>query len=99
MASVPVNELKQHIGKQVELRGWLYNRRGSGKLLFLQFRDGTGLVQVVVGKADVPEPVFETARRIGNESSIIITGLVKEDTRSSLGVEVQASDLHVIQEV
>ncbi|MBX3473583.1 MAG: asparagine--tRNA ligase [Planctomycetes bacterium] len=99
MGSVPVNELKQHIGKQVQLKGWLYNRRGSGKLLFLQFRDGTGIVQCVLGKADVPEPVFETAKRIGNESSIVITGTVKEDTRSTLGVEVLASDLAVIQEV
>jgi len=99
MASVLVIELKQHIGAQVELKGWLYNRRGSGKLLFLQFRDGTGVVQCVLGKADVPEPVFETAKRIGNESSVIIKGTVKADTRSSLGVEIQASDLQVIQEV
>lgn len=99
MGSVLVKELKQHIGQQVELKGWLYNRRGSGKLLFLQFRDGTGVVQCVVSKADVPEAVFETAKRIGNESSIVITGTVKADTRSTIGVEVQANGLTVIHEV
>ncbi len=97
--SVTVRTLKQHLDTEVELKGWLYNRRGSGKLLFLQFRDGTGIVQVVMGKADVPEAVFETAKRIGNESSIIIKGRVKKDDRSPIGVEIQGSDLQVIQEV
>ncbi|MCC6466245.1 MAG: asparagine--tRNA ligase [Planctomycetes bacterium] len=99
MGSVQVSDLKKHLGETVELRGWQYNRRGSGKLLFLQFRDGSGTVQVVVSKKDVPEDVFETAKRIGNESSLIITGLVTEDTRSALGVEVQLKTLRVLQEV
>jgi asparaginyl-tRNA synthetase len=94
-----VRTLKNHIGQSVELKGWLYNRRGSGKLLFLQFRDGSGVVQVVMGKKDVPEDVFETARRIGIESSIIVRGTVSADERSPIGVEIHGSDLQLIQEV
>ncbi|MCB9934929.1 MAG: asparagine--tRNA ligase [Planctomycetes bacterium] len=99
MNSVTVNTLKQHVGQEVELKGWLYNRRGSGKLLFLQFRDGTGTVQVVLGKKDVPEEVFEAAKRIGIESSIVVRGKVSADDRSALGVELHGTDLRVIQEV
>lgn len=99
MNSVTVNTLKQHVEQDVELKGWLYNRRGSGKLLFLQFRDGTGVVQVVLSKKDVPEEVFETAKRIGIESSIVVRGKVSKDERSTLGVELHGTDLKVIQEV
>jgi len=99
MNSVTVNTLKQHVEQDVELKGWLYNRRGSGKLLFLQFRDGTGVVQVVLSKKDVPEEVFETAKRIGIESSIVVRGKVSNDERSTLGVELHGTDLKVIQEV
>jgi asparaginyl-tRNA synthetase len=97
--TITVRTLKEHVDQEVELKGWLYNRRGSGKLLFLQVRDGTGVVQVVMGKKDVPEEVFETARRIGNESSIIVRGRVSKDERSPIGVEIHGIDLLVIQEV
>jgi len=99
MTSVTVSELKQHVDQEVELRGWLYNRRGSGKLLFLQFRDGTGVVQVVVSKKEVPEEVFEAAKRIGIESSITVRGKVSKDDRSAIGVEIHGSDVQVMQEV
>ncbi|MCG3184744.1 MAG: Asparagine--tRNA ligase [Planctomycetes bacterium] len=99
MNSVTVNTLKQYVEQDVELKGWLYNRRGSGKLLFLQFRDGTGVVQVVLSKKDVPEEVFEAAKRIGIESSIVVRGKVSKDERSTLGVELHGTDLKVIQEV
>ncbi|MCZ7605054.1 MAG: asparagine--tRNA ligase [Planctomycetota bacterium] len=99
MNSVTVNTLKQYVEQEVELKGWLYNRRGSGKLLFLQFRDGTGTVQVVLSKKDVPEEVFEAAKRIGIESSIVVRGKVSKDERSALGVELHGTDLRVIQEV
>jgi asparaginyl-tRNA synthetase len=99
MTSVTVSQLKQHVDQEVELKGWLYNRRGSGKLLFLQFRDGTGVVQVVVSKKEVPEEVFEAAKRIGYESSIKVRGKVSKDDRSDLGVEIHGSDVQVMQEV
>ncbi len=91
-----INELKHHIGAEVVLKGWLYNVRSSGKLVFLQLRDGTGIVQCVVFKPN-DEQLFETAKSLGQESSIIVTGKVKEDTRSSIGVELDVTALEVIQ--
>jgi len=91
-----INELKNHIGEEVTLKGWLYNARSSGKLVFLQLRDGTGIVQCVVFKGN-SEEVFEKAKAPGQESSLIVTGSVKEDTRSSIGVEVDVKDIEVLQ--
>jgi asparaginyl-tRNA synthetase len=91
-----INELKNHIGAEVTLKGWLYNARSSGKLVFLQLRDGTGIVQCVVFKPN-DEQLFETANSLGQESSIIVKGKVKEDTRSSIGVELDVTGLEVVQ--
>ena len=91
-----INELKNHIGEEVTLKGWLYNSRSSGKLVFLQLRDGTGIVQCVVFKGN-NEEVFEQAKGLGQESSIIVTGNVKEDARSPIGVEVDVTGLEVLQ--
>jgi asparaginyl-tRNA synthetase len=98
MDTVTVRTLGRHVDTQVTLKGWLYNRRGSGKLLFLQFRDGTGIVQVVVNKKDVPEADFEAAKRLGIESSLTVHGKVVTDQRSALGFEIQATGIEVIQE-
>jgi asparaginyl-tRNA synthetase len=91
-----INELKNHIGEAVALKGWLYNSRSSGKLVFLQLRDGTGIVQCVVFKGN-SEEVFENAKSLGQESSIIVEGKVKEDTRSTIGVEIDVTALQVVQ--
>jgi len=91
-----INELKNHIGKEVTLKGWLYNSRSSGKLVFAQLRDGTGIVQCVVFKGN-DEEVFEKAKALGQESSLIVHGTVKEDTRSAIGVEVDVSGIEVLQ--
>lgn len=91
-----INELKNHIGAEVTLKGWLYNSRSSGKLAFLQLRDGTGIVQCVVFKPN-DEALFEAAKSLGQESSIIVTGKVKEDTRSSIGVELDVTNLEIVQ--
>ncbi|HXG84830.1 MAG TPA: asparagine--tRNA ligase [Pyrinomonadaceae bacterium] len=91
-----INELKNHIGEEVTLKGWLYNSRSSGKLAFLQLRDGTGIVQCVVFKPN-DEELFETAKSLGQESSIIVTGRVKEDTRSAIGVELDVTGLEIVQ--
>ena len=96
MNQIYINELKNHIGTEVTLKGWLYNIRSSGKLAFLQLRDGTGIVQCVVFKPN-DETLFETAKSLGQESSIIVNGKVKEDTRSSIGVELDVTGLEVIQ--
>src|SRR5438045_6127061 len=91
-----IDHLKDHIGQSVTLKGWLYNSRSSGKLVFLQLRDGTGIVQCVVFKPN-NEELFEKAKALGQESSIIVTGNVKEDARSPIGVELDVTGLEVIQ--
>src|SRR5215204_1777936 len=98
MSQTYINQLKDHIGEEVTLKGWLYNTRSSGKLVFLQFRDGTGIVQCVVFKGN-DEAVFENAKGLGQESSIVVTGTVKADERSPIGVEVDVKGLEVIQNV
>ncbi len=93
---VYIEDLKNHIGEEVEIRGWLYNRRSSGKIKFLIIRDGTGFVQAVVVKSEVPEEVFELDPPY--ESSVIVRGIVREDRRAPGGVELTVKDLKVVQE-
>ena len=84
-------------GTSVTLHGWLYNKRSSGKLHFLQLRDGTGVIQCVVSKKEVPEAAFNAAAAAHQESSISVTGTVAADARSPLGFELQVTDLAVLQ--
>ena len=101
-ASAPVatiETLAQHEGQTVTIRGWLYNHRESGKLLFPIFRDGTGTVQGVVPKAAVPPEVFETIKGLTLESSVIVTGKVRADKRAHGGFELDVQDLKVVQKV
>jgi asparaginyl-tRNA synthetase len=91
--------LKQHVGQPVTLRGWLYNLRSSGKLLFPTFRDGTGTVQGIVPRAAVPEQVFDTLKNLTLESSLIVTGTVREDQRAPSGVELDVQDVTVTQRI
>jgi asparaginyl-tRNA synthetase len=93
---VYVEDLKHHVGQEVTLKGWLYNMAGKGKLYFLQVRDGSGIVQAVLSKADVPEDVFAKASQLKQETSIIVTGSVREDKRSALGVELGVKDLQIV---
>jgi asparaginyl-tRNA synthetase len=93
---VYVEDLKHHVGREVTLKGWLYNMAGKGKLYFLQVRDGTGIVQAVLSKADVPEEVFAKAGALKQETSVIVTGAVREDKRSPLGVELGVKDLQIV---
>jgi asparaginyl-tRNA synthetase len=93
-----INNLKDRIGEEVTLKGWLYNARSSGKLVFLQLRDGSGIVQCVVFKGN-DEAVFEKAKSLGQESSIVVHGSVKADERSPIGVEIDVKDLDVVQNV
>jgi asparaginyl-tRNA synthetase len=82
----------------VEIRGWLYSKRSSGKLHFLQVRDGSGIIQAVVFKGDVSPELFERADHLGQESSIIVRGNVRADQRSPLGFELALTDLSVVAE-
>jgi asparaginyl-tRNA synthetase len=94
--AVRVSDLRAHEGRRVRLAGWLYNARSSGKLHFLELRDGSGTVQCVVFAGDVPKPVFEAAGALGQESSLELVGTVRADRRSPIGVEVGVEDLRVI---
>jgi asparaginyl-tRNA synthetase len=93
-----VEDVHRHVDGEVTLRGWLYGRRSSGKLHFLQVRDGTGTIQCVVFVKDVAPEVFERAGRVGQESSVEVTGTVRADARSPLGFELAVKDLRILQE-
>jgi asparaginyl-tRNA synthetase len=94
-----IASLAQHEGQTVTLRGWLYNIRSSGKLLFPTFRDGTGTIQGIVPKAAVPEQVFETLKGLQLESSLTVTGKVRADSRAPSGYELDVEDIHVLSAV
>jgi len=88
---VYISELKDYVGQEVTLKGWLYNSRSSGKLLFLVVRDGTGLCQAVVEAGKVSDSLFEQLRHAGQESSLTLTGEIRADERSIGGVEMAAT--------
>ena len=90
--------LRAHVGRDVEIRGWLLRRRSSGKIHFLLLRDGTGIVQAVMSRQDVPDETFDVAGRLSQESSLIVIGRVREDPRSPGGVELAVASLQVVQE-
>jgi asparaginyl-tRNA synthetase len=93
-----VEDVHRHVDGEVTLRGWLYGRRSSGKLHFLQVRDGTGTIPCVVFVKDVPPEVFERAGHVPQESSLEVTGIVRADARSPLGFELGVKDVRVLQE-
>nr|MBA3269718.1 asparagine--tRNA ligase [Acidobacteriota bacterium] len=90
MTHVYIDRIGEFVGQTVTIKGWLHNRRSSGKIHFLVVRDGTGFLQVVMGKNDVPEETFKAADHLSQESSIIVTGTVREDQRAKGGYELTA---------
>lgn len=94
---VRLSEISAHVGKEVVLRGWVFNTRSSGSIVFLQFRDGTGVIQAVVSKFEVAPEVFEAAQKLTIESSVELTGLVKAEPRSPSGFELQIKHLKAFQ--
>lgn len=91
-----VEQLPEHVGEKVTLKGWLYNARSSGNLYFLELRDGTGLVQCVVSKAGVDEQSWADTQNLGQEAAFEVSGNVVEDERQYGGVEVQVDQLRQI---
>ena len=94
---VYISDISRHDGEEVLLRGWLYGKRSSGKLHFLQIRDGTGVIQCVVSKKDVPEESFAAADRVPQEASVEVRGKVARDPRSPLGYELHVTDFRILQ--
>ncbi len=98
----PISTIAQigtHEGQSVIIRGWLYNLRESGKLLFPQFRDGSGVIQGVVPKNAVPPEVFDAIKGLTQESSVIVEGKVRADKRAPGGYELDVSNVQVVQRV
>src|SRR5688572_10363968 len=93
-----IEKIGEHEGQSVTIKGWLHNRRSSGKIHFLVVRDGTGFLQVVMGKRDVDEATFTKADHLSQESAIIVTGTVKAEPRAMGGYELIASGLDVVNE-
>src|SRR5438270_12393948 len=94
-----IADVGQHDGRAVTIRGWLYNKRESGKLIFPIFRDGTGVIQGVVPKNQVTPEVFESLKGLTDESSVIVTGNMRADKRATGGYEMDVSDVNVLQRV
>ena len=92
-----IEEAAEHVGEEVLLRGWLYNLRSSGKIQFLLVRDGTGVMQAVVVKGEVPDEAFELAKRLTQESSIKVRGVIRQDPRAPGGYELSVTGLELVQ--
>src|ERR1700689_5005193 len=100
--STPISTISgigKHEGQSVTIRGWLYNLRESGKLLFPQFRDGSGIIQGVVPKNAVPPEVFDAIKGLTQESSVIVEGKVRADKRAPGGFELDVANIQVVQRV
>lgn len=95
-----VDEISKHEGEEVRIQGWVYNRTDKGKLCFLLVRDGSGFIQCVAFKADLPERLFDQIMRLPQESSVVVTGVVRKDDRAPGipgGFEIGIRDLQVVQ--
>ncbi|WP_142826429.1 asparagine--tRNA ligase [Planococcus soli] len=98
MKKITIAEMAKYNGQTVKLGAWIANKRSSGKIAFLQLRDGSGFVQGVVVKAEVGDEIFAAAKALTQETSLYVTGEVKEDERSAFGYELAVTGIEVIQE-
>ncbi|MGI6703253.1 MAG: asparagine--tRNA ligase [Clostridia bacterium] len=96
MTDTTIRNLKYHQDSEVTLKGWLHNKRSSGKIAFLQLRDGTGFVQGVAVKNELPEEVFRLCKDITQETSVIVKGIVRRDERAPSGFEISVTDLKAV---
>jgi len=90
-----IHDISTHVGQQVTLRGWLHNRRSSGKIHFLIVRDGTGFIQAVMSKAAVGDEAFSRADHLAQETSLSVTGTVRADARAKGGFEIDVAGVEV----
>jgi asparaginyl-tRNA synthetase len=93
---ITISEASKYVGQEVTIGAWIANKRSSGKIAFLQLRDGSGFMQGVVVKAEVSEEVFQLAKSVTQESSLYVTGVVREDERSPFGYELTVTNLELI---
>ena len=97
LTQVYIRDVPSHVGREVSIKGWLYNKTHKGRLWFLLVRDGTGVIQSVLFKGNVAREVFEAAEALTQESSLQITGTVRRDKRAPGGYELDASGMEVVQ--
>ncbi|AUI80215.1 MULTISPECIES: asparagine--tRNA ligase [Lactiplantibacillus] len=98
MQQISIIDAKDHVDEKVKIGAWLTNKRSSGKIAFLQLRDGSAFFQGVVVKSQVSEAVFELAKEVKQEASMWITGVIHEDSRSKFGYEIEVEDIEVVGE-
>lgn len=97
MKWVYIEDLKGYQGQKVEIRGWLYNKRSSGKIRFLLVRDGTGILQATIYSSEKDHPLFAKFDALSQESSLKIRGKIKEDKRAPGGFEMEIDDIDIVQ--
>lgn len=94
---ITISEVGKHVGETVTIGAWLYNKRSSGKIQFLQLRDGTGFIQGVLVKKEIDEESWEAAKKATQETSLYVTGIVREDERAPSGYELTITHMELIQ--
>src|SRR5258708_22860267 len=99
MSHITIAEAGRHVGETVEIAGWLYNLRRSGKICFPQVRDGTGILQCVAVKSALPEQLFDTLKDLTQESSLIVRGKIRAEARAPGGFELDVESAEVVQRV
>ena len=99
MNRITIADASRHAGEIVSIAGWLYNLRKSGKIVFPQLRDGSGVMQCVGVKSELPEDIFETLKHLTQESSLILTGKIREEPRAPGGYEMDISAVEVVQRI
>lgn len=98
MKTIQIIDSKNHVGETVKIGAWIANKRSSGKIAFLNLRDGSAFFQGVVVKTEVGEELFDLAKGLNQETSVIVTGEVREDTRSKFGYEIGITGIEVVGE-
>jgi asparaginyl-tRNA synthetase len=97
MTKYYIEELGSYVGQEVQLQGWLYNKRSSGKIRFILVRDGTGIVQCVMVKGKIPDETFDAFDKLTQESSLVVRGTIRSEPRAPGGYELDLSSLSIIQ--
>src|SRR5436305_13833124 len=96
---IAIADAASHVDQTVEIAGWLYNLRKSGKIVFPILRDGTGLMQCVAMKNNLPEDVFESLKHLTQESSLIVCGKLRAESRAPGGYELDVESVEILQKV
>ena len=92
-----IENIARHEGQPVTVRGWLHNRRSSGKIHFLSVRDGSGFIQAIVSKAAVGDEKFKQADHLSQETALVVHGTVRADSRAPGGYELDVSDFEIVR--